>query len=90
MTKKKNGLVGRQTILFRDPVINLVFVHLGREERDGLLVSVLVPLKQYRADANVGCVALDVEMFLEIRMNQDRRSRQGQLHFIHFLCAAGD
>jgi len=66
-----------------------VFVHLGREERDGLLVSVLVPLKQYRADANVGCVALDEEMLLEIRMNQDRRARQGQLQVIHCLGGAG-
>jgi len=63
--------------------------YLGREERDRLLVSVLVTLKQYRADANVGCVALDVEMFLEISMNQDRRARQGQPQVIHCLCGAG-
>jgi len=47
--------------------------------------TVLVPLKQYRADANVGCVELNVEMFLEVRINQDRRARQGQLQVIHTL-----
>jgi len=66
-----------------------VFVYFGREERDGLLVSVLVPLKQYRADASVGCVALDVEMPLKIRMNQDQRARQGQLQVIYCLVVAG-
>jgi len=59
---------GHQTILFRDRVVHLVFVHLGREKQDRLLVSVLVPLKQYRADAgalvkaslrsSTACVAL--------------------------------
>ncbi|XP_052855039.1 uncharacterized protein LOC128263824 [Drosophila gunungcola] len=54
-----NGQQGCEAFFFSDGVMDLVTIHLGREERYWLLLAVFIPLEQHCTDSDLGCIALD-------------------------------
>ncbi|XP_041564620.1 uncharacterized protein LOC121467303 [Drosophila elegans] len=61
--------------------MDLVTIHLGREERYWLLLAVFIPLEQHCTDSDR--IALDEKVPLKVRMYQHWRSSSGHLQGLY-------